>query len=251
MPIKLIEELSMNAWPSLQTKLYDGWVLRFADGYTKRANSINPIYKSTIELDKKIDYCEKQYKFYNLPTIFKLTDESYPKEIDKRLKERGYEKIDETSVRILDFSQYTYRKPEGVILEDQFSGNWINAFFHCSKIPDEGVQLTARKILDNILGRVICAARQIDGNIAGCGYGAIDRDYVGIFDIVVDKNFRGNGYGQDIMDGILGEAFRMGNKIAYLQVVVGNLPAENLYNKFGFSEVYRYWYRKLEKIREQ
>lgn len=38
--IRYIEELSMNAWPSLQTIMYDGWVIILADGYTKRANSV-------------------------------------------------------------------------------------------------------------------------------------------------------------------------------------------------------------------
>ena len=73
--IRKIEELSMNAWPSLQTKLYDGWVLRFSDGYTRRANSVNPIYESKIVLDEKIDFCEKEYEQRNLPTLFKLTAE--------------------------------------------------------------------------------------------------------------------------------------------------------------------------------
>jgi hypothetical protein len=36
----------------------------------------------------------------------------------------------------------------------------------------------------------------------------------------------------------------MGALRAYLQVVSGNVPAENLYTKIGFSEAYRYWYRK-------
>jgi hypothetical protein len=29
--MKLIEEIAMNAWPSLQTMFYDGWIIRFAD----------------------------------------------------------------------------------------------------------------------------------------------------------------------------------------------------------------------------
>lgn len=37
----------------------------------------------------------------------------------------------------------------------------------------------------------------------------------------------------------------MGITTAYLSVVVGNSPAENLYDKLDLSEVCRYWYRKL------
>ena len=55
--IHLMEELSYNAWASLQNLYYDGWILRFADGYTRRANSVNPIYPSTHDLNEKIAYC--------------------------------------------------------------------------------------------------------------------------------------------------------------------------------------------------
>ena len=77
-----LEELSMNAWPALQTKLYDGWALRFANGYTKRSNSINPIYNSTISLQVKLDFCEKKYAHFNLPVVYKLTPDSQPKALD-------------------------------------------------------------------------------------------------------------------------------------------------------------------------
>ena len=42
--IRYLEELSLNALPSLENIFLDGWVVRFANGYTKRANSVNPLY---------------------------------------------------------------------------------------------------------------------------------------------------------------------------------------------------------------
>ena len=38
--ITTLEELSINAWAPLKSMNYDGWVIRMANGYTKRANSI-------------------------------------------------------------------------------------------------------------------------------------------------------------------------------------------------------------------
>ncbi len=245
MNIRILEELSLNAWPSLQTKFYDGWILRFTDGYTKRANSVNPIYESEYALDEKISFCEAQYGAKNLPTVFKLTPESCPEYIDKRLEERGYMRLDETSVRILDLLNAPFREPEKVVIETRFKDNWINGYFKCSNTIDEETQLTAKRVLDNIAGKVICVSKVIDGQIVGCGFGAIEREYMGIYNIVVDRSFRGNGYGFDLMEGLLGEAKKLGVKTAYLSVVVGNTTAENLYSKIGFSEVYKYWYRSL------
>lgn len=245
--IREIEELSMNAWPSLQTKLYDGWVLRFADGYTRRANTVIPIYESTIPLDEKIDFCEKEYELCNLPTLFKITTMSTPEGFDARLDKRGYVRENETALRILDLSQCVHYESQSVVVESQFSSEWLNGFFRCSNISDEKTQLTAKRILDNILGTVICVSKRVDEKIVGCGYGAVERDYVGIFDIVVDKDFRGNGYAKDIMNGILRTTLQRKIRTAYLQVAVGNTPAEKLYDKIGFKEVYRYWYRRLEK----
>jgi ribosomal protein S18 acetylase RimI-like enzyme len=245
--IRKLEELSMNAWPSLQTKLYDGWVLRFSDGYTRRANSVSPIYESTISLDKKIDFCEKEYRSQNLPTLFKLVTESNPKGIDARLEERGYTKINETSLRIIDLKQYKIQDLKNVIVNLEPNDEWLNAFFCCSNILDKQTQLTAKKILNNIFGPVIYVAKEINGRIVGCGYGAIEGEYIGIFDVVVHEDFRENGYGKDIINGILGTALKKNVINAYLQVTVGNTPAEKLYEKIGFKEVYKYWYRILQK----
>ena len=39
-----LEELTLNEGPTLQQWLYDGWVVRFADGQTSRASSVDALY---------------------------------------------------------------------------------------------------------------------------------------------------------------------------------------------------------------
>jgi N-acetylglutamate synthase len=246
--IKQFEELSLNAWPALQTQLYDGWILRFANGYTKRSNSINPLYESSLPLGEKIDICENKYQNQNLATIFKLTAESNPTGIDQLLEIRGYQRLDETSVRILAMAQYQYRKLKGILIEDSFSDPWFKDFVICSGLANGILQRTAQDILHHIQGEVIVVRKSMNDQIVGCGFGAIERGHIGIFDIIVAKSHRGKGYGRDIMDGILSAAMDKKIENAYLSVVVGNIPAETLYQKIGFQEIYRYWYHQKASI---
>jgi len=60
--IRLIEEFSMKAWSSRHTQLEDGWVLRYADGYTRRANSVCPLYPSKNDPQENIKACERIYR---------------------------------------------------------------------------------------------------------------------------------------------------------------------------------------------
>ena len=60
--IKTIEDLSLNAWPSHQIELYDGWILRFSYFYTHRTNSVEQIGPSTIPVEEKVQYCEEIYR---------------------------------------------------------------------------------------------------------------------------------------------------------------------------------------------
>lgn len=239
--ITIFEELSMNAWPALQTKLYDGWVMRFAEGYTKRANSINPIYCSTISLTKKLDYCEKEYEHLKLPVVYKLTPDSQP-DIDQELDMRGYSRMDDTSVRTLQLNSYD-QEIVNVNIDTEFNDAWVYGLFKCSRIINMKDRITLKRILSNITNDVICVNIQVDETIVACGFGVVERGFIGIFDIVVEESYRGNGYGKKLMHSILSSAVEKGVKTAYLQVVVGNVPAENLYESLGFREEYKYWYR--------
>jgi ribosomal protein S18 acetylase RimI-like enzyme len=240
-----IEELSLSAWPALQTRVYDGWILRFAEGYTKRSNSVNPLYASTLGLEEKIRVCEGIYAEQGLPAIFKILDCEEQEALDSALAAKGYARQAETSLRTMDLSRIEGVAGKGseaeLALRPAFDEAWVRAFCDCSGIEAE--RDIVRRMLPNIVTRKIAVSASIAGRIVGCGYGVLDRAYVGIFDIVVARDLRGRGIGERIMRAILEGSRALGAERAYLQVVVGNTPAVRLYDKLGFSEEYRYWYR--------
>ena len=97
--ILTLEELSLIALPALQTVLVDGWVVRFAAGYTRRANSVNPLYPARRELVDSVAACETLFDQQGLRRVFKLTPAAEPAGLDDFLAARGYAREAATSVR--------------------------------------------------------------------------------------------------------------------------------------------------------
>lgn len=235
----------MNAWPALQTLLYDGWVLRFANGYTRRANSVNPIYSSTIDVDEKIEYCRLLYDAKKLRTIFKMTKEVYPIDLERILETHGFVREAETSVQVVDLSRVDVGKDNLIETSHAADDRWLDSFFRMSK-AEIRYKDTLRSMLENIITPRSLASIQHGDSIVACGLGVMCRKTVGLFDIIVDEEFRGKGLGRRILDGILSWAKINGAETAYLQVMVDNKDALALYQKLGFTELYRYWYRVKE-----
>src|SRR5688500_14558883 len=100
--IRRIEELSLNAWPCLRQIVHDGWLLRFADGYTGRSNSVQPLYDGESDARAKIESCEQAYARVGIPCLFKMTDAARPAGLDARLESLGYRAFNHTSVQVLD-----------------------------------------------------------------------------------------------------------------------------------------------------
>ena len=70
--VRFLEEISANGHVALNVMQYDGWLLRFSNGYTSRANSVCVLYPSTKPVEEKIAYCEKCYAKQGSPTILRL-----------------------------------------------------------------------------------------------------------------------------------------------------------------------------------
>lgn len=222
--------------------VYDGWILRFADGYTKRANSVNPLYSSSIDIDKKIRFCEDIYQKQDLPTVFKMTSSVFPGDLDEKLHAKGYQIDSPTSVQTIDLSAVNLQETEMPELGVDLSDTWLESFCSISAVSRMH-RKTLQKILINIVPNHCFVAIKSNESIVACGLGVLQSGYVGLFDIITDKEFRNRGYGQQIVKSILDWGKQNKAQMGYLQVMLNNIPALYLYAKIGFVERYQYWYR--------
>ncbi|HEX8691685.1 MAG TPA: GNAT family N-acetyltransferase [Longimicrobium sp.] len=237
-----IEEASLNAWPALRQARVEGWILRFANGYTKRANSVNPLHPPGGGLEAAVAACERIYREQGLPPVFRLTSPFAPPELDELLERRGYRLVDPTLVLRLDLREQPAGSGEsGEMLEETLDG-WFPVHSALLGVLPE-TQAKHRAILEAIVPRRLFALRGEYGEAAACGLGVLEGDLFGLFDLVTAPERRGRGHGTALVCGMLEWARERGAAHAYLQVVEANAPARRLYEKLGFGEAYRYWYR--------
>lgn len=242
-----VEEAALNAWPALNTYLFDGWLARFANGYTKRANSVTPLYPGTLALDEKIESCETLYKQQNLRPAFRLPGfvEGIDA-VDGRLAARRYQKIDTTSVQTLDlsFCFATQSKRAHILPSRSGMESWLGSFHRLAgDNPQRHDAATHQQMLNNIIGQKCYMVLLVKGEVVACGLAVASNGYAGIFDLVVAKEHRRHGYGLELTESLLDWAVNQRAHYAYLQVMTANTAAINLYAKLKFTELYRYWYR--------
>lgn len=238
--LQQLERTMLRAWPAFETIDYDGWVLRFSDGYTKRANSVNPHFGSSLPLGEKIAHCEAVYRERGLPTIFRLTPFSQPEELDDTLAALGYETLDPTLVMTAAFDSAP--NPETAFALQVSANEWFAAFETLRGLTASERE-PHRRIIEASQGECYFSAITKSGEASACGLGVLVDDAIGLFDLYTAETRRGLGLGSSIVDSILCWAYQRGARTGFLQVHSLNAPARRLYERFGFDVAYPYWYR--------
>lgn len=236
--IRGLEERAFNAWPALQTLVAGGWLLRFADGYTKRANSINA-WRPEVPLEDILAQAAPIYAARGLPLIVRLTPLAGAS-ADMSLADSGFLAFDETIVMTAPLD--AANPDTAVRITRTPSQAWLAGFAEAN-----GITAARRSIHDQMLEMIAppaaFASLEIDGMAVAWGIAVAERQMAGLFDIVTLPSARRKGAGRRIVRSLLHWAQAEGANGAYLQVAAANGPAIALYADLGFGELYRYHYR--------
>ena len=239
----------MNALPALQQVMLDGWVLRFGNGYTGRANSVYPLYPGTTGLEEKLTTCQQLYERRKIPLLFKMTAAAEPAGLEAFLEERGYAAFNHTSVQTRELTPpattITRLNDDESDVEwwDHPADAWLDTFFLLRETPGQH-HATFQSLLSNVILPAHYVVIHREGSAVACGLAVAQGEYVGLFDLTTHVHHRRQGIGTRLVDILLNWGSERGARSAYLQVMLANENAVSLYEKLGFREAYRYWYRR-------
>ena len=238
-----IEGIHAETWPAIETWEYDGWQLRFARGYTRRANSITTTGRGARPLDTKIAACEAAYEARHIAPVFRLPSTAEITEIDQALEGRGYGKADKTSIRVASLAEPLPPRGDDVNVARRLTGEWLHHQVTWNQL-DEARRGAFAAIAGGIRRSTAFALLWSGAEAVAAGLAVRQGELLCLHSIITAPTLRGRGYGRALTRGLMRWGQTHGATLAWLQVVKSNAPALRLYNALGFGrEIYRYHYR--------
>jgi N-acetylglutamate synthase len=235
-----VEETCLNAWPALREVLFDGWLLRFSAGLTRRANSGNPL-RPVAQVD--IHACEALYRRLVLPTIFRVLTLIDPA-VDEHLAAAGYTREGESCVLYGAIGDIAAAPDPDVRLLSEATPDWFAAMAALQQHTEEQAAIY-RGIVGHVAIPTAFAALSAHGGVVALACGAIHNQLLCYESVITDSRRRRHGYARRIVTALAAWATENGADGACLEVEAGNIPARTLYEAIGLKqELYRYHYRR-------
>lgn len=237
--MRQLEELSFRTLPAIHQERYDGWVLRWSDGGSRRANSVNAVESSSLPIADKIMHCEDWFAAREAPPIFRVTplaDEA----LDAALEDSGYKRSSPTAV--MTATSAGFEAHHGVRVADYPSPAWLGCIASVSGEPQSLHELQHQ--LTSSGGQNRFASISAGDKIVAIGM-SLDLDgYTTIYNMNTVPGNRRRGHARNILNTLLAAGVAAGSDRAVLQVTWENTAAMKLYETAGFSPTYSYHYRE-------
>jgi ribosomal protein S18 acetylase RimI-like enzyme len=245
--VRRLEAAGFRAWPAA-TVQYDGtWLVRLTAGHpAKRLNSVNPLDPSDVcNLDERIARAAQRFGASGRPLTFRISPLS-GSELSRHLDGKGWSVFEESIVMRLPLGEAGVESAlDQIPLKD--IGRFVAASAKVRAMSE-----SQRDGLAEIIGAIRPEAGlfvlEEDGRPLATAICVHDGDLAGLFEIATDPAERGKGHGRRLIRSALKWARLRGAREAWLQVDASNEAARHLYGTLGFTEVYRYHYRRPPEV---
>lgn len=241
-----LEEIAARGWQPLESEWFEGWLLRAAEGFTGRANSVLPLGEPDLPLDQALTQVTQWYARRGLPAQFQVPL-PWRKSLDDALARRGWTANNPTSVMVADVGDVLINTSADAGLPPvQWSHVprpvWIDAYrYRGATLPPVAAAVLA--MADQPVFAEVVDPENPDGPLLAVGRSALDEGWVGITALDVARSARRRGLGRHVTRALLEHAQQRGCRHAYLQVAAENAAARALYEGMGFIEHHTYHYR--------
>ena len=241
------EDATLNASAPPQQRWLDGWQLRLSPGKARRARSVHGLARGLMPLDDRLAACAAAYREAGLPLIFRITPFTQPRDLDAALAQRGFVVADPTVVMACArLPSEPGDAPAGAVLARPDHTEFAEALGMLRGSPAAHRHSQAERLKQSpapYQGWLL--RRQDDGAVLACAQTAREGDFVGLYDVFVARDQRGQGVSRWLCAALLARARAEGARLGYLQVQADNLPAIGVYRRLGFTDGYSYHYRGL------
>lgn len=239
-----IEQATLLAWPAPEEVTDCAWTARFANGYTKRANSIHCLDPADDgRAEQRLAALAELYRERGLRPVFRVTPLAGPG-IIAALDAMGWDVFEPSLVLGMELNKRQRLVSALTKYFEPTDGEWRQVQ---AELAGLGAQTQAT--LGEILDRLTPPARGVvvyDDSYQRAGAAlAVNAQNCAVFlNVVVDPQKRGEGFGRAVMHAGLNWTSQMGATYAAIQVLADNAVALGLYRSLGFTQVYQYHYRR-------
>jgi N-acetylglutamate synthase len=238
--VAALEDVCERAWPPLERLPLDGAVLRFAAGFTRRANSAR-VDGGGDDLEGLIARAEREYRSRGLRPGFRLTPLT-PAAFESRLRERGYVVDTEAVVMVADeLPELAEPRPgDEIALAPELDERWLEVFRDVERRWPAEQDPGARWVLGSGTSPRRFALARVDGEPAATGYGRLEDDWLYIACVATFPERRRLGLARAVSERLFAWGARGGARRAILQAETKNVAAQALYAQLGFGPRYVY-----------
>ncbi len=232
--IRSIESAAYRSWKANECADYDGWQLRFADGFSRRGNSVYPAEPSSLPLSEKLDHCRDWYRQRGLDLVVRQTPATEPG-LDEQLAATGFTHEGSTDVMVADVGE----RPSSLEVVAEPSPEWWETTATLWSFNEAN-----RRGWESIVAGLDLPAGFVCVPDTAAGLAVVAEPWVGLFEIIVAPDQRRQEWGSAVAQSLLSWGGSRGAERAYLQVVADNTAAIEFYRALGFARAYGYWYRR-------